>query len=362
MSILRFNSDIFPKATMSKFIPTLISIIIGIIWTLVFGLHLSVLAVLVIVSNILYFVSKRFNFNTFDDVYTHLKEDEDTSWLQNYLENGGNPNALDSANRSFLFLAAMLGRRDAVQLLIDQGANIHWQQKAIPILKKIDFTPVLVAAAEGHDDVVQLLLEHGAEQDAFLAALRGDIELLKRQIESGVSVDFQNFESASGKPVLEGMSLLHLATWRESTAALEYLIQQGANLSIRDQMSRTPLHRAALNNNLEAVKILVASGAPVDVEDKDADTPLYDAVFKNNVPIARFLLEQGANVDARDNISEHPPLYLAVENNNLAMLQLLIDFGADVNYKHWSGDILRNAKSRKRNKEIIELLEKHSKG
>ena len=50
----------------------------------------------------------------------------------------------------------------------------------------------------------------------------------------------------------------------------------------KNTTGQTPLHYAALRNNTEAVRILLQNGADVELKDKHGDQPIHKAAKKGN--------------------------------------------------------------------------------
>ena len=59
---------------------------------------------------------------------------------------------------------------------------------------------------------------------------------------------------------------------------INYLIQIGADVNVKDTDGSTPLHKAVSNNQIEVVKCLIESGANVNEKGKTEYTPLHDAI------------------------------------------------------------------------------------
>jgi len=72
---------------------------------------------------------------------------------------------------------------------------------------------------------------------------------------------------------------------------INYLIDNGADLSAHDEYGRTPLHNAVLSDNVVAARLLLASGAPVMQQDHSGRTPLHLA---QSHEIENILKEFGA--------------------------------------------------------------------
>jgi uncharacterized protein len=84
----------------------------------------------------------------------------------------------------------------------------------------------------------------------------------------------------------------------------------------------TPLHVAAFWGDRHATRILLEAGADVNAKGDMSCTPLYFAVMKNHVQVAEFLLERGADPDAKSELDSSPRT-LAPHKGDEAMMALL---------------------------------------
>eukprot|EP00753_Platysulcus_tardus_P014693 PLAT4431.5.p1 GENE.PLAT4431.5~~PLAT4431.5.p1 ORF type:complete len:327 (+),score=103.12 PLAT4431.5:144-983(+) len=103
------------------------------------------------------------------------------------------------------------------------------------------------------------------------------------------------------------------------TAAVEYLITAGANLSACDHEGDTVLH---LVESADLVRRLVAAGAPLEARGKYDFTPLLRASIKGNAEVVEALLEAGADRDARD-CDGDTALMLAHRKGRRSVIELL---------------------------------------
>jgi superfamily II DNA or RNA helicase/ankyrin repeat protein len=76
----------------------------------------------------------------------------------------------------------------------------------------------------------------------------------------------------------------------------KYLNAKG-NINATDKNARTLLHRAARKKNLNLVEFLVQRGADMNLKDRNGDTPLMQACKygNNSVELVEYLLENGAD-------------------------------------------------------------------
>jgi ankyrin repeat protein len=141
-----------------------------------------------------------------------------------------------------------------------------------------------------------------------------------------------------------------------NAAAVEELLQQGADINAQGRFGNTPLMMAVQSDkvdmvklllkkgadpdglggaalltaidgdNLEIVKLLLEGGANTDVAENDGTTPLTKAVQRNHTAMVKLLLEKGANPNTWS-----PPLYFAAGQGDVEVVRLLLDHGADIN-------------------------------
>ena len=97
-------------------------------------------------------------------------------------------------------------------------------------------------------------------------------------------------------------SVLHKAAYYSGSATLlENLITQGADVNARDKGAWTPLHLAAKNGHVEALQILLENGANMHVKDiKHGWTPLHIAIVSKQYESAKFLIRAGSSVSECD--------------------------------------------------------------
>ena len=88
-------------------------------------------------------------------------------------------------------------------------------------------------------------------------------------------------------------------------------------LDIQDEMGNTLLHNAAQSNNIPLAKFLIEHGAdatiknkngqmPLDIQDEMGNTLLHNAVASYNIPLTKFLIELKADITIRNNNGQTP--------------------------------------------------------
>jgi tetratricopeptide (TPR) repeat protein len=141
------------------------------------------------------------------------------------------------------------------------------------------------------------------------------------------------------------------------TAAVQQLLQQGANIEAKDKKDkydRTALIIAVSDRKTNVVKLLLDKGANIEAKDKDGWTALLWAEAQNNTEIAKVLL----NTEAK-NSRGVTALYEAVENDNAEMVKLLLEKGANVDASNNQGRTALAVATSRGRPEVVRLLEQH---
>ena len=128
-----------------------------------------------------------------------------------------------ATGRTALTEAAIQGQLDVVRLLLERGANLNWQDRAV------GFTPLGWAANQGHESIVRALLEAGADPNLatpeFLrtplmaAAQRGSLPIVKVLIAAGANVN---------APTCDGRTALSIAQEKKHDDVVTLLAGIGA--------------------------------------------------------------------------------------------------------------------------------------
>ncbi len=164
-------------------------------------------------------------------------------------------------------LKNQLTSMDLIQSLLAHGANVNVQlKKQQPYRSKVDrgadtmlgtgTTPLLRAAKAGDAEVVKVLLAKGADP--------------KLTTKSGITP----LMAAAGLGTKEEDTTGRKKTDAEAIASIKLCLDAGADLNAVDGQGDTALHGAAQKGADQIVQFLVDHGAKMDIKDKKGRTPL----------------------------------------------------------------------------------------
>lgn len=188
-----------------------------------------------------------------DDIFSAITNG-DTAAIQQFLNQGMDPNIQHPDGNTALIMAAREGQTEIVKTLLDRGAKVY-------IRNRQDETAVMLAAYEGHDLIIDLLVAWGAELSAnrkgwtplAYAAYAGRCKTVGRLLTGyGVEPDAK---------IGNGMTPLMLASKEGHIACVESLLNAGADPNIKAGPGRTAVRLARNAGHTDIVDMLKEAGA-----------------------------------------------------------------------------------------------------
>ena len=200
----------------------------------------------------------------------------------------------DRRGRSPLHWATVSGHRQAIQALLDRGADVN-------TMCHKNYTALRYAVIwEQPSEIVQLLLENGADTEirsnhnvtplhdaAVMNSEETSLLLLKHK------ADVHAREAHGGTP-------LHFAAERDHVTITHHVLDYGADINAKTEDGITALYLAAGNGGKETVRALIRRGADIEAGDEEGLTPLHVATRENHEAIVRLLLDAGAKIPLID--------------------------------------------------------------
>ncbi|KAN0142132.1 Ankyrin repeat-containing domain protein [Lactarius tabidus] len=290
------------------------------------------------------------------------------------LKNGANANAKTVWGETSFHLASW-GNYDSeehgigiVRLLMEHGMDVHAQTKFYS-------TALHYAAVGGRCNIVQLLLDIGLNPNAeneqgrtpLHSVSRGKqksqerVGIARLLLERGVDVNSQEKNS---------WTLLHSAVFNGRLDIAQVLLDHGANANAENDEGKTPLHLVSQGDydsqehGVGIARLLLERSVDVHAQDKDYDTPLHSAAFGGMLEIARVLLDHGANVNA-GNKQGRTPLHQVAQGtydsqeSGVGVARLFLERGGDVHAQDKEHDTALHSAAFSGRLEIAKLLLNH---
>jgi ankyrin repeat protein len=186
---------------------------------------------------------------------------------------------------------------------------------------------LLEAAEDGDTGLIRKLAVAGTDMNSvddfditplIYATTENKIAAVEMLLNLGADPDLTNYYMGS---------VLHTAIRNQSMPIAELLIKRGANINITDRNGASPLHYAALYGYYYEADMLIYYDAIRDLKANDGTTPLMAAAMSGSYDIADILIQNGADVNSAD-INGYTPLLIAAQNGDTLMMELFILSGA----------------------------------
>jgi ankyrin repeat protein len=127
-------------------------------------------------------------------------------------------------------------------------------------------------------------------------------------------VDFTVLDSYDKGNLLISYSVYGYQEHYTKTEMVKFLIESGIDVNHQSNgrdNQKSALHSAVSNEHFEIVKILIENRADIEVKDKNGNTPLWNAIMmyrgdQNQLEIIKYLMSKGSSLDTKNNHDSSP--------------------------------------------------------
>ena len=186
---------------------------------------------------------------SYDDFFNAVKQDNARK-VKELLISGFDANTPDREGLSGLHLAVLEPSPKAALVLIE------WIKTDVNQLNKKGESALMLAALKGNQQIAEKLIKKGGDVNKtgwtplHYAATGGWIPIINLLLENSAYID-------AGSP--NGTTPLMMAAMYSTSAAVNFLLQEGADPAIKNQQKLTALDFAQRGNRLDAVKAIAAA-------------------------------------------------------------------------------------------------------
>ena len=246
--------------------------------------------------------------------------------LEIIISHGVDVNATNQRNASALMIACKRGDIDAIDLLLNTGADLN-------IARDLGDT-CLHDAVRGDcsKEILQTIMRHGVDVNAtnsnnatalMMAVQKGNVEAIHELLHAGANT---NIADEYGNTCLHDAVLEYIRK-----DVLQTIIYHGAHVNAKNNRNETPLMIALWIPNKDAINVLLNAGADPNIATKYGNTCLHNAVGKGyNKEALQAIISYGADVNAT-NKNNATALMIACRNGNVDAINVLINAGAGAN-------------------------------
>ncbi|KAJ0419187.1 hypothetical protein BJY00DRAFT_324533 [Aspergillus carlsbadensis] len=298
--------------------------------------------------------------------------------LKVLLDNGANPEA-EGRFGSALHAAVAGNQEEAVAILVRHKVSLQAMGNYTITQQLLDnnsdvsvtdtdgLTPLMIASFYGRLEIVTLL---GADQQTALhwAAFRSHVHIAGFLLDNGADLTLRDLEAGSpevvkllldrGTPLISAVMYGHqevLKLLLEYGADPESLLDSGADPYSQTTNGKSALSVAAASGQVNVVKALLDLGADTALSDSDGWTPLHMASSRGHVEIVEALLDSGANTEI-GTLSGWTSLAVAAFYGHVKVITALQKAGANLDGAILSGLTPLVAAATRGNVEVVKVL------
>ena len=255
-----------------------------------------------------------------------------------FVEKGFEINYINHLGYNALHYCCKNGFYEISEYLINKGIEINIQDN-----NEYFKTPLHISCERGYFELVKLLIKNGANiniKDKInrnclnYACYSGDLNIIQYLILNNCEINLQ--DSIDGKtPLFISLDLYNIEISK-------FLIENGANYNIIDNLNNNILHYCAFFGELNLFEYFFNKGININNQNLYYDhnskkyfphhTPLHICAKYNILNIANFIINNNGNINIQ-NFKGKTPLHICCQKCNFDFCKLLINNKIDKSLK-----------------------------
>ena len=183
----------------------------------------------------------------------------------------------------------------------------------------------------------------------FAASADGDIERLKGLLDK--QPELLEYKGPFG------ITPLIVAAGEGQVAAVQLLLDRGADVRANTIVDGTALHAAVSAGQTDVVRLLLKRGAVASAKGMSrSETPLHLCATQGDLNIARMLIDAGAPINVRTEQLRETPLMAAAAAGHADIVRLLLANGALMDDRNYQGDTALSLAARRGRDDVVAAL------
>lgn len=219
-------------------------------------------------------------------------------------------------NKMFI-IAVEVSNLSTIKFMLENGADVNYKNSNGNILSQ-------ASTKDSNLEKIKYIIENGGKYDEksvgdqspiYSSAQTRQFKLINFWLNNGIDINIQ--KSNGRTPIFDvcrnRKNIFANVTYYDTLKLLKFMIQKGANPSIKDKRGITPLHLISENGTAEHVKYISSFYNNINIQDNFLQTPLHyaarDIQYDNKEKlhgVIKYLLSQGANKNLKDKMNRTP--------------------------------------------------------
>lgn len=217
-----------------------------------------------------------------------------------------------------------------------------------------EYQAIVKPANESNNPDIKEYLELN-KKSAIEAIKEGNVDKLKSSLKRGVDVNAVDEMCRKNNPDIN--LLFYYGTIYGNGEILKYLADNKyINIKAKDGNGFSAMHYAEKGHNIGTTQYLIDNGFNVNVMNNLGKTPIVHAIKHGDIGMVDYLIDHGANINTVD-IKNRTLLHHAIKYGQFDIVKYLVDKGININALDDSNLSAFNYAANSNNKQIIEYLQ-----